>query len=236
MTPTKLGLYPKFAPSIFVDNGYVEPQTVIQGHDGSLMIAYGDFRDDIILEFEKRIYNNIKSEYDSALLDVNSVVPGAYRETDYSFDEVTQILEGDFVRWATKYSVDYVSNNTFDYNHAKTYNFREEKIYPVDQVFSGSFKGLLLWMYGTDKPHIAPWEMLGLYEKPDWWESAYGPAPYTSGNLILWNDIEEGRINGVVNPLYARPNLSAALPVDSNGDLVEPTTLIPPPLNAANIR
>ena len=33
---------------------------MIQGHDGSLVLSYGDYRDDLILELEKRIYNNIK--------------------------------------------------------------------------------------------------------------------------------------------------------------------------------
>jgi hypothetical protein len=52
-TPTKLGLYPKFTPAIFEDASYIDgPVNVIQGHDGSIMLAYDDFRDDIILEFE----------------------------------------------------------------------------------------------------------------------------------------------------------------------------------------
>ena len=53
-TPSKLGLYPKFAPGIFVDTSYVEPQNVIQGHDGSITPAFGDYRDELLLEFEKR--------------------------------------------------------------------------------------------------------------------------------------------------------------------------------------
>ncbi len=59
-TPTKLGLYPKFEPTIFVDNTYSEPKTVIQGHDGSLTVGFMDYRDDLLLELVKRIYNNIK--------------------------------------------------------------------------------------------------------------------------------------------------------------------------------
>ena len=62
-TPTKLGLYPKFVPSKFIDNTYINSVEVIQGHDGSIMVAYGDYRDDIVLELEKRIYNNIKVPY-----------------------------------------------------------------------------------------------------------------------------------------------------------------------------
>jgi len=227
LTPSKLGLYPKFAPSIFEDTSYTTPQQVIQGHDGSITIAYGDYRDAIILEFEKRIYNNIKSTYNSELLDINSLMPGAFRDTDYSKEEVSQILEGDFVRWATRFGIDYVSNSTFDPSNSKTWNFSETYIAELDQEFSGSYKALLFWLYGTDRPHIHPWEMLGLSQKPIWWENAYGPAPYTSGNLILWDDIEAGRINGVVNTLYTRPGLLGILPVDELGNLVVPTTIIP---------
>jgi hypothetical protein len=162
---------------MFVDNSYVKP-----GHDGSITVAYGDYRDAIILELEKRIYNNIKAKYDPALFDINSVMAGAFRTIDYSKDEVDQMLEGEFVRWAIKYGIDYVTNNTFDPDNSKTWNFFETSVPVLGTTFSGSFRSLLLWLYGTDKPHLAPWEMLGIYEKPDWWESTYGPAPYTNGN------------------------------------------------------
>jgi hypothetical protein len=59
-TPTKLGLYPAFKPRIYLDTTYVNPTLVIQGHDGSKTIAFGDFRDDLLLEFETRIFNNLK--------------------------------------------------------------------------------------------------------------------------------------------------------------------------------
>jgi hypothetical protein len=59
-TPSKLGLYPKFEPRIYVDDTYLTPTTVIQGHDGSITPAFGDYRDDLLLELEQRIYNNIK--------------------------------------------------------------------------------------------------------------------------------------------------------------------------------
>jgi hypothetical protein len=226
LTPTKLGLYPKFAPEIFDDTSYTTPQRVIQGHDGSITIAYGDYRDAIILELEKRIYNNIKSNYNSDLIDINSVIPGAFKNTDYSMQEVSQVLEGDFVRWTTRFGIDYVSNTTFDTSNSKTWNLTETSIEALDQVFSGSYKALLVWLYGTDRPHSHPWEMLGLYQKPTWWDASYGPAPYSSGNLILWNDIAEGRINGTVNPLYVRTGLLDVLPVNEEGDLIAPVTIV----------
>ena len=47
---------------------------MIRRHDGSIIKAYGDVRDDLILELEKRIYNNCKVAYDSTLLDIHDVV------------------------------------------------------------------------------------------------------------------------------------------------------------------
>ena len=47
-TPTKLGLYPKFVPQKFLDTTYQTPVNVIQGHDGSIFVAYNDFRDDLL--------------------------------------------------------------------------------------------------------------------------------------------------------------------------------------------
>ena len=75
-TPSKLGLYPVFHPAIIDDNTYLTTTKVIQGHDGSKTVAHDDYRDALLLELEKRIYNNIKVTYDTTRLDVNDFVPG----------------------------------------------------------------------------------------------------------------------------------------------------------------
>ena len=59
-TPTKMGLYPSFRPLVYLDETYINPTTVIRGHDGSITVAFNDIRDDILLEFETRIFNNLK--------------------------------------------------------------------------------------------------------------------------------------------------------------------------------
>ena len=58
-TPTKLGLYAAYKPEMFLDTNYVQPTMVIRGHDGSITAAFGDMRDDVLLEFERRIFDNL---------------------------------------------------------------------------------------------------------------------------------------------------------------------------------
>ena len=229
-TPTKLGLYPKYIPAIFNDTTYVDRDTmVIQGHDGSLMVAYNDYRDDIILEFEKRIFNNIKTSYRKELLDYNTVIPGAFRTTQYSINEIKDIITGDFNNWAGIYGIETTDNSSFDEGNPFTWNYTNTYNSTVDTNLTGSWRAVYKYFYDTDRPHTAPWEMLGFTIKPMWWETLYGPAPYTSGNTLLWEDLAAGRINGTVDLLYVREGLLDIIPVNEFGDLLDPTELIVQP-------
>jgi hypothetical protein len=229
-TPTKLGLYPKFVPEVFTDTTYVEPTLAIQGHDGSIMIAYGDYRDAVILELEKRIYNNLKAEYKQDLIDINSALPGAFRSNDYSLEEVNNIIRGDFAKWAGAFGIDYSPNTTVDIENPFTYNYTGSYNSDLDIHLTGSWRSVYRYFYDTERPHSHPWEMLGFINQPAWWEDEYGPAPYTSGNEILWLDIEQGVIKqgtrAGVDAIYARPGLVNLLPVNESGNLVDPTVLL----------
>ena len=225
-TPTKLGLYPKFEPRIYFDDTYVgEPKKVIQGHDGSIMLAYNDYRDEIILEYERRVYNNIKVNYNPELVDINKILPGAFRQSEYSPAEINNILSKEFLKWDAFYGFNYTLNDTVSQD-PKTWNYRTGKDLVTRMPLPGGWRGVYKYFFDTDRPHTHPWEMLGFSTKPEWWDDAYGPAPYTRGNLILWQDIEQGVVrdpSGIfTNSLYARPGLLRILPVDDNGDLLMP--------------
>jgi hypothetical protein len=226
-TPTKLGLYPKFKPTVYVDTTYVTPTKVIQGHDGSITVAFNDYRDDIILEFEKRVYNNIKVNYNTELLDIDSVMPGAFRANEYTRQEVVDLLTPDFLRWAGYFGVDYISNTTFDELNSFTFNYTGSIDTLTKSPLNGYWRGIYKYYFDTDRPHSHPWEMLGFSEKPTWWEKVYGVAPYTNGNLVLWQDLEEGRVadplGSYIKPQYARPGLTKIIPVDDSGNLISPT-------------
>ncbi|NBP58564.1 hypothetical protein EBU71_18915, partial [bacterium] len=195
-----------------------------QGHDGSLTVAFNDYRDDIILEFEKRIYNNIKVSYDSSLFDINKVLPGAFRDNQFKYWEVMEFVYRDFLKWKSTYTVEFEKNTLWDVNNHKTYNYGTI-LGPLDENLPGHWRAIFKLYFDTDRPHLCPWEMLGFSNRPDWWEETYGPAPYTSGNLLMWEDIAEGRIvqgdRQGLNSLYARPGLLDMLPVDDEGNLVD---------------
>ena len=232
-TPSKMGLYPKFLPRVFYDTNYVNPTLVIQGHDGSITVAFGDIRDQILFEFEKRIYNNIKTDGNPVPLTIADVAPGFFRTTDYTQTEITDILSESFLSWVgwnklDYKSQDYIANNPFTYNYSTAgsklvgttvTNINEEPLL-------GAWRGIYRYFYDTLTPNDTPWEMLGFSEKPSWWESRYGIAPYTSDNLVLWDDLEAGLVadpaGPYIIPKYRRPGLTSVIPVGTEGQLLNP--------------
>ena len=226
-TPSKLGLYPVYTPEIFQDNSYVNPTTVVQGHDGSITVAFGDYRDQLLLELEKRIYNNIKVNYDKSILDIHDFIGGKFRKTGFNRNTINRVMITDYSQWLSgmgqpSYNVD----DFWDVNNSFTFNYKNSSD-PDGEVLSGYWRRIYNEVFDTDRPHTHPWEMLGLTAKPSWWESVYGPAPYTSTNLLLWRDIEQGvtrKPNTVVerNKKYARPGIMNYIPVDEEGNLISP--------------
>jgi hypothetical protein len=226
-TPTKLGLYKKYTPQKFLDDTFVTPRMVIQGHDGSIITAYNDYRDDAILELELRIYNNIKVNYDESVFDIDSILGGYYGNSLYNKQELDLIVSQDFLRWVSNTDIDYTNNTAyFDSENSFTYTYSNMTGPTRTISLPGYWRGVYQWFYDTTRPHTCPWEILGFSEKPDWWESEYGPAPYTRGNLLLWEDIQEGIIRrgprAGTYSRYARPGIVGHIPTDGDGKLLSP--------------
>ena len=239
-TPTKLGLYPATIPNVTLDTAYTYPTYFIVGHDGSYNKLYGDynptteqltdFRDQVLLEFEKRIYNNLKLSNEIPV-QLYEILPGFFRTTDYTYQEFLQIYSESFLNWVGENRIDYKSqfynkNNEFTFNYTNSGNKINE-----DAIEQGYFRGLYLYYYDTSTPNQTPWEMIGYTTQPIWWEGRYGPAPYTSDNTVLWGDLAAGEDwgtidpvtgRGIVVPKFVRPGLLDVIPVDSNGNLLPP--------------
>jgi len=113
-TPTSMGLYKKYTPMKFMDDTYQQPRLVIQGHDGSITAAYGDFRDDLILELEYRIYNNIKQEYNPEIFDIDSILGGYYGVGLYTKPQLDNIINQEFLKWIQNTNINYTLNTYFD--------------------------------------------------------------------------------------------------------------------------
>ena len=234
-TPSVLGIYPLFQPEITIDNTFETPQEVVVGHDGSKTATYGDARDQLLLDFEQRIYNAAKKEFREAnsLPELNffDIRPGEFRTTGYGYVEWYNLMRYYFSTWTSLNDVDPVTNEFYDPSDVWTWNYRG-----ASNTYPGHWRGLYEYYYDTVRPHTHPWEMLGFTEKPLWWNEEYG-TDYGSGNDAMWNDLESGIIRQgprenltqdlwklETNP-YARPYLFEYLPVNATGDLIEPNTL-----------
>ena len=226
-TPSKLGMWPLYIPKKYVDTSYRTPTEVIQGHDGSIIKSYGDYRDDVILELENRIYNNVKVQYDTNILDVDSFIGHASRDTGFTRDNIDDVVITDFIEWlAVAGDPDYTDISFYNRPDSFTWNY-SKMTDPDNNPLPGFWRGIYNQYLSTDTPHTTPWKILGFVEKPDWWQEVYGPAPYTRENLILWDDLENGRVREPNSPIryrstYVRKDLTKYIPVDSQGNLVSP--------------
>lgn len=233
-TPSTMGLYPIFKPEIVADTTFKTPVSVLIGHDGSRTPITGDRRDELMLEFEKRIYNAAqrKLRETDRLPELNfaHVRPGAFRNTGVASDEWSRLQRYYFSNWAAANKVDYVANEFYDAEDPFTWNYRGDGDIP------GHWRGWFEYYYDTARPHTHPWEMLGFSVQPSWWEHEYG-TDYSSTNLVLWSDLERGIIRGgsrenYSNALYLADNpfrrigLNQVLPVDSDGNIRAPRDIV----------
>ena len=231
-TPTKMGFYPAFTPSVITDNTYLTPATFIKGHDGSYTKLYGkfingnltDIRDQLLFEFEVRVYNNLKN-HSAIPITYDEVVPGAFRDIGIDSQQYLEIYSTQFLNWVGNNRIDYTSQ-TYIPTNDKTWNYSQSSYkFNNSLITQGNWRGMFLWLYDTCNPDTAPWEMLGLVNKPGWWDTYYGPMPYTSDNLVMWTDISNGYVwnnnDPYINKNRIRKNLLKALPVDSTGKLVD---------------
>jgi hypothetical protein len=230
-TPASMGLASVSQPVIYVDNSFSSPVTLVRGHDGSAVPAFGDMRDPIMLALEQRIFDNINARFKTEarpLFDLQHYVATKFvtaTDLNYTSAEIDAMYSPYFQRWAQINRLDYRANNSYDPSNPFTWNFSSSVDRESNPV-PGNWRGIYILYYDTFRPHVAPWEMLGFVDKPTWWQGEYGPAPYTSGNTKLWEDLRDGLIRGGpragTDVRYARADLDLVLPVDEEGNLLDP--------------
>ena len=206
-------------------DAYPVGQPMVRGHDGSYVRCFYDYRDNLLLELEKRIFNNIKVEYNPELLSIHNFIGGEFRKSDFTREETNSVLLRDFADWLSVLDNDYTNHYFYLRQDEFTFNYSSMKSYNGNTL-PGFWRGIYQNAFDTDRPHTHPWEMLGFTVKPSWWNTIYGPAPYTGDNLILWEDLQEGKIaepgNVRYDSNYARPGLLLHIPADRYGMLKSP--------------
>jgi hypothetical protein len=224
-TPSALGLYAVKEPGFITDTSYTSNLDVICGHDGSYTSRENNKVDDILLHFEKLVYNSVSQsirERDtiSKYLTIDNVNPSYFAETDFKKKEIDSVLFNGFSRWASQNNVDFVTNTTVDSSDPFTWNYGE----------LGHWRNIFEYYYGTQTPNTTPWEMFGFDSMPTWWVTHYGETTVTSSSTSFWTNVStgfipEGERKGY-HPRYKRENILSLLPVDSTGNLVAPNVSI----------
>lgn len=235
-TPAFLGLLPASKPEVVFDDTFADHADVLIGHDGSRTPLENNWRDAIWFAYETLIYNSIPARFKTDTLrnfDEWNYIEGRNRTNAlfpfvYSRDELVEIYTPFFMQWATKNAEQYRLHTDYDPLDPFTWNY--SKTYDRDgNLLSGHWRNIYRWYYDTEQPHRRPWEMLGFLTKPSWWEQEYGPAPYTSGNLRLWHDLSNGYIargsRQGIDQRFSRPDLMRLLPVDDQGNLLDPMAI-----------
>jgi len=181
------------------------------------------------MQFEILQFNSMPITYTQAdhvcALDVRTIFSGKYRKTSYTQADRVRLQSPAWNRWLTLSQVDALRNTTFDVRDPFSWNYGA-CVDADQQSVPGNWRGIYFDHYDTDQPHTSPWHMLGFSQKPTWWDSEYGQAPYTRGNLIMWQDLADGRIRqGLRQGIYsewARPGLLNVIPVNDVGELLPP--------------
>ena len=212
-TPTKLGLYGAHLPRIELDTSYAEPTQVIVGHDGATTIAYGDYRDQLLLELELRIYNLLHSRYTqeySPPVRLEMVKSGFFRKCHYTHHEYLDVVQSYLNKWCAKNKANYRTNEWAELSTRvapsrlwRLYNYTHALTKYGDKLgLPGNWKGIYKYLYDTCYPDTRPWEMLGLSQQPHWWVTEYGPGVinsygqtvWSANHITMWADLEMGVI------------------------------------------
>ena len=133
----------------------------------------------------------------------------------------------DFATWTRIARIlDYNDNSFVTPSNSNTFNYSKSSS-PKGNRLKGFWRANYNHAYDTDTPNLTPWQMLGIANKPTWWETQYGPAPYTKDNLVLWQDIETGTIREPGKPVirnkkFVRPGIVSHIPVNEFGQTISP--------------
>lgn len=220
-TPAKLGLMPLYRPEIFNDQYHSGTVEMLRRHDGGKIPTYGDIRDQVLLEYELRVYNNSLPELrQENNLDLIGYVPGYSKPSGVDFDQFRTFLDGGFQKWAVDNGITSLANLEYDPADPFTWNYRKPGISRI-----GHWRSVYINRFETEAPHTRPWEMLGFTFKPQWWDTHYSWTDPVK-RIALESALNKGLITepviGVAPRQDWRVSRVGPFPVDTSGNLLDP--------------
>jgi len=144
---------------------------------------------------------------------------------DYETTDYAAVVRREFERWYIDQGLDPISNDIYDKDDRWTWNYHSGG-------FEGHWRGLYRRIYGTDRPHVAPWEIIGFTIEPEWWTDVYtadstdsdGNKRYNDDNE-MWADLKTASLianEDITIPSKFLLNVDAPIPVDGSGNLIDP--------------
>jgi hypothetical protein len=247
-----LGLTPLWVPELLLQVSGTTTYLLLRGHDGSILPGFTqaastnvqitssttltvdgvsteiDIRDQIMFAYEQQLYAACDPSLQVARrpqFDITKYTPGKFRTTDYTVAEYTKVATPLFDRWAAQGQKDFRTNKNFNPDNVWTWNYSSLKDLDGGAI-PGNWRGIYNYFYDTVRPDTHPWEMLGYTSQPSWWAANYSwTVPAQRAALVT--AITTGTVSApgttvVIDPTFARAAFSKYIPVDDNGNLLDP--------------
>ena len=218
-----LGINKMHNPAVYTDTTKGS-RRYIRCHDGSEVTMYDgvyQYVNNAILELERRIYLNSNRAQLSFTEFSTTNIPGYYRVTSESLQDLNRYLEQHYLVWASNNNILTMENTGYDETNPFTWNYSSPE---NAHLGGGSYKAIYQYLFDTSTPHLTPWEMLGFNSSPQWWGEHYSWTNATK-RAALENALRKGITSDPSQPVSIEPRLArvgAVFPVDAAGNLLDP--------------
>jgi hypothetical protein len=192
-----------------------------------------------LLDFERRIYSGLRNNNKSCASSYIKYLGSQHRGTWYSRSMISDRLKPFMNK---TFDVNQVIN-IYDENDPWTWNYKDVQIYQghLNSKLPGYWAGAYTVLFGTHRPDLHPWHMLGFPIKPDWWDTYYTWLDTANGGDDVKRDALLSALRGGViskpgTPIrqdlhYARYywDFDNQCPVDTSGVLITPNQVLGEP-------
>ncbi len=196
----------------------------------------------VLYELELRIWNNISR---TSTVSHSHFMPTISQGTWFTRHTIDDYIERFFKEWQKNTgNTELNIENYYDALDPFTWNY-STLVAPgkLNDNYPGHWRGAYALLFATDRPEIAPWEMLGFGEEPIWWSTHYHWTNTTKRanliNALTYGIISEPGEPIIQNPKYARIDWDWATkaPVNILGEIVSPDIVLgtPPAVDAAQL-